>query len=336
MLKKLAGPLVFIAIFLAAGEGLSRVAARLVLNYDLEMTRYGLYMKEPSRDPLIGHVHQPNLSAHLMGVDLRTNSDGFRDHEYPIEKRGVHRVVFLGDSLTLGWGVDEDKTFKTLLERDWNRDPAQKLPVEVLNFGTGNYNTEQETHLFVEKGLKYNPDRAVMFYFINDAEVTPHRSKTWFLGYSYLFTYSWSGIRTLWGLVAHGKGYQNYYASLYTEANPGWPAERAAFRDLRDLCRDRGIQLQVVLLPELHQLNPYPFTREHQMVARTLADLGVSYLDLAPAFAGERHPERLWVSHDDAHPNAVAHQLIAADSRNYLLDLPFRDEGTTEKRAESR
>jgi len=49
---------------------------------------------------------------------------------------------------------------------------------------------------------------------------------------------------------------------------------------------------------------------------------GIRALDLAPAFANEGDTHSLWVSLDDAHPNARAHRLIADYSLNFLAEAP--------------
>jgi hypothetical protein len=55
------------------------LVVRLVLDdgmqYDLEMSKYALELKQVSTDPLLRHAHPPNRHATLMGaVDFRTNS----------------------------------------------------------------------------------------------------------------------------------------------------------------------------------------------------------------------------------------------------------------------
>ena len=50
-------------------------------------------------------------------------------------------------------------------------------------FRSGNYNTTQEVNLLIDKGLKYQPDQVVLFYFINDAEPVPKKSRFPGLGY---------------------------------------------------------------------------------------------------------------------------------------------------------
>ena len=88
-------------------------------------------------------------------------------------------------------------------------------------------------------------------------------------------------------------------------------------KEIRDVCSDRGVGLQVVLLPELHELEDYPFIDEHRKVVGFLDQLGVESLDLAPRFPAPDPPHSLWVALDDAHPNVAAHEIIAD------LTLPF-------------
>ena len=287
--------------------------------YDVEMLRYATLIKSESPNPLIGHVHAPNAQAHLMDVDVRINPDGLRDAEHPTARDGRYRIIFLGDSLTFGWGVEQDQTFKTLLETALNR----RYPTEIINFGTGNYNSEQEVNLFIEKGLKYRPDKVVVFYFINDAEPTPKKASMAFLYHSRLVTLAWSRLHALESnLGDRNNYYRTYYADLYRPDAPGWKKAQAALQQLRDVCAANGIALQVVLLPELHSLREYPFSNEHAVVATYLRSIGVPVLDLAPKFTDQAEPMRLWVAPDDAHPNALAHKLIAEKAEDFIAERP--------------
>lgn len=283
--------------------------------YDIEMLRYATLIKTEAANPLIGHVHKPNVSATLMGVDVRTNSDGFRDIERATAHGDRYRIIFLGDSLTFGWGVNESETFKARLEAALNR----RYPTEIINFGTGNYNTEQEVNLFLEKGLNYHPDKLVVFYFINDAEPTPKKARFGFLYEFRLVTLAWSRLHALESNLGDWQNnYQTYYADLYRDDARGWKNARAALVRLRDLCAENGIELQVVLLPELHDLRRYPFEKEHTAVVGFLRSIDVPVLDLAPLLKGQADPMRLWVAPDDAHPNAFAHGLIAEHAVEFL------------------
>jgi len=304
-----------VVVSAAALEGAVRLYLLMHTVYDVEMTRYALLMKEPSPNPRIGHVHKPNTSATLMNVPVHINSDGLRDAEHTVARDERYRIAFVGDSFTFGWGVREPDTFKARIETLLNR----RYPVEIINFGTGNYNTEQEVNLFIDKGLKYRPDKVVVFYFINDAEPMQQPAGLAFLYHSQLVTYVWSRVRALlsdYGDRTHN--YKGYYADLYGPESAGWQRAQAAFVRLRDVCRQHGIELQVVLIPELHELHDYAFADQHRLVMDFLRRHDIPALDLAPLFRDESNPSHLWVSADDAHANALGHALIAERSLDFV------------------
>ncbi|MBI4403383.1 MAG: SGNH/GDSL hydrolase family protein [Deltaproteobacteria bacterium] len=301
-------------IFLAAGEIAVRFYVSQNTFYDIEMARYATLIKMDSSNPQISHIHRPYSKARLMNVSVEINSDGFRDREHSLNTNGDYRIIFLGDSLTFGWGVELTQIFKERLEKELKK----SYPTDVINFGIGNYNTEQQVSLFLEKGLKYRPDKVVVFYFINDAEPTPHKSSLSFLDHSRVITFYWSRIGALLSNLSQSNSFQNYYSQLYEENQSGWRRTREAFIRMKKTCDERQIHLQVVLLPELHNLQRYPFRKEHATVLSFLSHLDIEALDLAPFFADQSMPVSLWVARDDAHPNARAHELIARYSLEFI------------------
>ena len=133
-------------------------------------------------------------------------------------------------------------------------------------------------------------------------------------------TFYWSRLKQLSARLFPGQTFRGYYSDLYDEQQQGWVETRAAFVRLAEICRERGIALQVVLLPELHRLDEYPFEREYRQVADFLRSQDIEVLDVTPAFADVTDPQSLWVSADDAHPNAAAHARIAEASRDFISE----------------
>ncbi len=309
-----AAVLISFVIFMVLLEATMQIFTRVAVYYDVEMSRYAAEVKRESDNPKIGHVHRSNVDVELMGVRVRINSDGLRDQEYSVQKSKAYRIAVLGDSLTFGWGVEKEDTFETLLEQRL----SDRRSVEMINFGTGNYNTEQQVNLFLEKGLKYSPDKVVVFFYINDAEVTPKRSDWSSLATSRSLTFFWSRFRSLTSRTSSSETFDSFYRNLYREDQPGFIAMRIAFLELEKICDSRSIALQVVLLPELHNLMEYPFTKEYRMVYSFLERNGIDVLDLTPAFLGTENARALWVAPDDAHPNDIAHGMIADHSREFV------------------
>jgi len=302
--------LVMLVVF---GEIATRLYTSVFTFYDIEMSRYANELKISSSNPKIGHVHRPNSNAFLMDVDVEINSDGLRDREYPIARSDKYRIVVLGDSLTFAWGVDQQDSFANLLEESL----SHERPTEVINFGAGNYNTEQQVNLFLEKGLKYKPDQIVVFYFINDAEPTPTRSEWGWLSHSRLATLFWSRVNAALTNVSASVSYREFYAQLYHDDAPGWIHTKEAFLEIQNVAHEEGIDLRVVLLPDLHNLVDYPLAEQHAKLQQFLTEVDIPSLDVVTFMSNETDPYKLWVAMDDAHPNAEAHRLIA----KYALDF---------------
>ena len=104
----------------------------------------------------------------------------------------------LGDSLTVGWGVNAEATFSKRLESLLNGNGTH---AEVINAGAGNWNTIQEVQYFLTKGYKYRPDIIVLNYFLNDAEPVPHsRPPSFLMRHCYSCFPSWPGPTVYCGI----------------------------------------------------------------------------------------------------------------------------------------
>src|SRR5262245_25041767 len=97
-MRRLREPLIraaLVAVSLAVSVLALEVVVRFVEPQSSPYTGRGLYQP----DPELGHVLRPNLAS----GDVRTNSLGFRDREYALDKpAGTFRILGLGDSFTFG------------------------------------------------------------------------------------------------------------------------------------------------------------------------------------------------------------------------------------------
>lgn len=83
-----------------------------------------------------GLVFDANLAAEggtpEFSATIHINSLGFRDREFSIARSNVQRIVALGDSMTWGWGVEQEAAWPKVLERTL---VAGGTAVEVANLG---------------------------------------------------------------------------------------------------------------------------------------------------------------------------------------------------------
>ena len=142
---------VFIVISsLLIGFFFAEVALRLINssgnNYDIEMWQYSKKLKKISSNVSLGHEHVKSSNAILQNVEVRTNSLGMRGPEP--KQVFERRILFLGSSITMGWGVEEGNIFTTIIEKKFKLDGFE---VDILNSGVGNYNTERYIENFFFK-----------------------------------------------------------------------------------------------------------------------------------------------------------------------------------------
>jgi len=304
------------------------VALRVIfahsLDFSMEMWKYAVKLKRPVANPDLSFAHAPNRSAFLMGVQVSINSEGLRDREFSLEKPpGVYRVMMLGDSTTLGWGVRQEDTAAKLLERKLNEAlPLGFNHVEVMNTGVGNYDTVQEVTYYETIGWKYHPDLVVLVFFINDPEPVPVEKKGFLIDRSYLIAFATNRID---GVMRHAgvrPDWKTYYASLYDDNRPGFQACKKALVSLANSTRSHDAKLLVAILPELHQINgdSYPFRAAHQKIRDVMTAENVSVLELIDGLK-DHDPERtLWVTALDDHPNAKANNLISDQLGQWILE----------------
>lgn len=302
-----------VALTWAIGEVAVRLGGGARGFYDVEMWRYARALKVDPGWPGVDHWHRPSARVRAYGTELATNRFGMRNPEIDeAPGAGVERVTVLGDSITLGWGVDEAESFPRLTERLLaETTPPGALRIEVLNFGIGNVNTAVEGALYVHLARRFHARRVVLAYFVNDAEATAQASDGFGAFGSQLVVWGWSRLFRAHARFDARAGYEAYYSSLYAEAAPGWMATREALARLAHAVAKDGASLTVMLIPELHRLGePRPFAREYARVAELARADGARVLDLWSEFAG-RDARTLWVSDEDAHPNAAGHAIIA-------------------------
>src|SRR5262249_37076612 len=77
---------------------------------------------------------------------------------------------------------------------------------------------------------------------------------------------------------------RNYFAEVADSYRGApWNGMRRKLDELREICRDHGIDLRIAIFPFLHNLGPdYPFDEAHTKIADYCRETGVPCLDLKP------------------------------------------------------
>ena len=265
----------------------------------------------------------------LPGHRGRANDLGFRDYDHRVEKAvGTQRAIVLGDSITWGYRVpgDED-VFPSVVERKLIEAGRQ---AEVMNFGVGGYNTQQEVETLKDKGLVYDPDLVVLAYCLNDEKNADGGVYTQLLaaeqGAKHFNAARMNPVLRGSALVRF-----LYYRVFARDAAPEG-ADRSIFEnhveryfaELRQIALREGFEVLVVVFPNFGGLDTersYRFQEIHDRVRGYAAANGFEHLDLLPSFLDcqRANPdERL--AFDSYHPTAAGHRCAGEAIANVLLE----------------
>lgn len=308
-----------IVLSLLLALGLGEIAVRLknssMKNYDIEMWRYANELKRRSDIAVLGHEHLPSRCALLESVEICTDAHGLRKSSTPPPIPVRRRILFLGSSVTLGWGVAESETLASRLSAMFP--PDEK--VEVLNAGIGNYNTVRYVTRFKQRLTDLKPTDVVVHYFVRDAETLDAGGGNWLLRHSELAVMSWiATTRYLW--KSGNKTLEQHYQEVYRPDAPGFIAMRATLHELAAYARAHNIQIYLAMTPDVHDLKDYKLGFIHDQMRAVAEEEGYKYMDLYPAMK-DLTPQMLWAMPGDPHPNALGHKVMA-EAIYPLLALP--------------
>lgn len=274
------------------------------LNLDLEMLKYAKSLKQISNNKSVGIEHKKNIQEKLMNVNIKLNSQGFRNNKDINFKK--KKILMLGDSMTLGWGSNE--TFSTHLERQINQD------IQVLNAGIGNTNTYMQINNFFTNFQKYDFDMIILNFFINDFENIELKKVNFIEKNLYSYTYIKNMIYTILIKFSLIDNWEKFYKKTFKDEN-FVNKSLDEITKLNDYCRDNNILFVINNIPELRNLKNYKFFAQTQIIENFSRKNGIIFIDSYEIL--NTHPEEtLWVTKEDSHANDKAHLLIS----NFLFD----------------
>ena len=262
---------------------------------------------------------------------LRLNRMGYRDVDIdPAKPTGVYRVAVVGDSFAFGQGIEEAERFSNLLERRLDR-PERR--VQVLNFGRPGNNTADELAVLKKDVLHMQPDFVLLQWYVNDVEVLPGNNDeappVEPAGASFVNSVKQTLLNRLatYFFVAEAvhrarawRGATHATVLFDRVGNPDTREARAADAALREFiraCREHGVRIGLLLVPDLGLINDaYPYDYLHERVLAICRAEELSCVDLLPLFEpylrDSKAYTQLWVNRFDAHMNGRANELATA------------------------
>lgn len=337
-----------------AGEGILRILSPKGLNLHKRFPQ-GAFCK---RDSLLGWIGEPHATGILLPpaddmdeMHIAMNSEGFLDTTHAVVKPpGTKRLLFLGDSFTIGFGVPKKDRFTNVIAGHLRPN------CEVINMGMWGYSTDQELLVLQEKGLKYDPDVVIVCLFLDDLYCSNLLSVNDGIyikpkfglsrrgdlklrnvpvpnnhGRSALFNLILTRFYKLRNRVEMGAefdrlGWISVFDKAYLEKDKYYLPLRLV-SEIDALLKARHIDFFLVVLPDKDQLHKQQLDAAgsgyygippdrlklglpQEILKLFCQEMGIHLLDLLPAFRRHSRPEELFFK-NDLHWTKAGHRLAA-------------------------
>lgn len=153
-------------------------------------------------------LHQYGMFA--TPTPIRINAQGFRGRDFtPDKPPGTYRIIAMGESSTFGFYARDDHTYPALLERLLTeRLPGR--PVEVINAGIPDANSDNMLAMLRQELLRYRPNLLTLYAGYNDAQYLMDESifqalATWVHAHSATYVAMKRALTAVGGPVLHSR-----------------------------------------------------------------------------------------------------------------------------------
>jgi hypothetical protein len=256
-------------------------------------------------------------------VHENTNSFGFKDYEWQIEKpNNTFRIIALGDSMTEGAFLSMNDTWPKQLEKKLN-ELNLSYNFEVFNMAGSSFDTgtTEELEILKNIGLKYNPDMVILEYYNNDWRSPEMKAKVLKLWKEYKkgnyklpsniereiqrLNASESAIsRLIYELIL-----KDYYSKTSLEEE--WDMWiKPNMLELVEICRNKSIKLNVITWDK----DPI---QESKLVS-ILKKYDISYYDFSNHLPNSPCPSSTRLS--DCHLTQLGYEIVANKTLSIVLE----------------
>lgn len=273
----------------------------------LDFHSYGAdYMLSDNRNLI--YVPKPNIGEH--------NSHGHRGIEFTYEKGKEKRILFLGDSVVEGLGINVQDRFTEILHR------LQNERYEIINLGVRGYNFKQMVEYLEEFGLKFNADYIFLGITYNDlilhsGEIRKLNSIFKQMKHSSFYTNYYRTKSSIGKLLLKTKiyrliRYRNYSTEHHFKSRMSYrispDEQKKILGDLIELSNNFNIKISFFFLPVNTDREKEELVKFRELIMSSGFDL----YDLE-AIASRIHKNRagLFFRNDPCHLNILGNKIVA-------------------------
>jgi len=296
-----------------------------------------------SRNNDISYVLNSNSEVNFAGGLVKINEDGYRGSLSTEERtKDIRRIVFLGDSLVFGFGLNEEETLSFQLAQELNK----SYNFEVLNLAITGHNVRQERLHFEHEGIRYSPDILIQGICLNDFGgniYTPTGFNTLLdVGeLNYKFSNFSFPEKIQFALLKKSSFYQfllykwrrfiEKYISKRTDYTPltlkfmrgdldnNMKEALLSFEDeilkIKEICDFNNTKFVIIAYGSQMQLTDRELDWMQSWLEEFCREQGVYFLNLLPAFEGYNR-DKVFI--DEGHPSKLGNEILSKYLINFL------------------
>ena len=285
----------------------------------------------------------PGKHYKWRNISVDINSVGLRGPEFTNDKpEGVFRILNIGDSVAMGWGIAEKDTYGRQLETLLNQKVGGEHRYEVINAGVPGWNLENELAYLQGVGISLKPDLILLdITIVNDiygksalsvANLRPEpiewiRTNTYFWPFLSIQK-DWIQARLAGrdriDTINPPRSPERYFP--LDPENAQWTQVKDLVNEIGNTAKVNEIPVLVLLFPlEYQVVDPSYTTIPQQILSQTSKKDGLTVIDLLPSFqeacrekeTGSCQVQDYYLFADVwMHPSALGDQITAQELLN--------------------
>ena len=259
----------------------------------------------------------PESEGFSSGALVEVNEYGTRQYSEQIDTSKAGWLL-LGDSVTLGIGVEADSTFAGIVQ-------SKMDSINILNPSQIGYRVKDYFNVLRSytsgQHTKLNVKRVTLFWCLNDLYIDVDAIEEPGGVFRYIFSDLLSFIRT------HSHSYlflkntlfdrpQTYYQfdrQFYTKENPNFSTSVEYLTRISKICENYQLPFDVVLLPYEYQIRTHATDRSapQRLLEESLLEQNIDVYDTLRQVPDGGFPDKLFLYGDGIHLSKDGHKFIA-------------------------
>jgi lysophospholipase L1-like esterase len=282
-----------------------------------------------SKNILTGSLYSSSrgLKENTTGISngIKKSTNEYHSWKYSgVKSKSKNKILFLGDSVTMGIGVENDSTFAGILNNHFN----------IINPSVIGYSSHDYVNVFnafiSDNKYDLNYDAVYLFWTLNDVYAdsfiqelpafTPDDKIYRFINFLRHNSKAYLFLKNL--ISDRSEVYYNFDSKFYSEENELLEKSIENLIYISDKCKEMKIDFFIFLLPYEYQVRNYEnesVQKPQETLSESLSLSGIKTIDCITAFKNEfTESHGFYLYGDGIHFSGKGHNKLAEFTLNQV------------------